>query len=346
MTAHPNFPPMLFGTSDPTSVATPAPIGILLMRLDTGQVYVKTGKADTAWTLLALASFAGDRTWYGSGVDGNLVVLTGTVVTLGDIDASSAAFLAFNNVTVQTGACLYTGGYPLIVAGTLTIEGTGTVEASGMNGGSSGGGGGGTGGGGITKSGYTIPAYTNYANGSPGGNGGSTGLNGGGADGIRTLNLDTGGAGGGGGGIGGTVTANGRSCFASPWISLGADMGEFASGLAGNPIGGGAGGGGGGGVDGAGGGGGGGVLRVYARNIVCPNGAIKTTGGNGGNSPGTDGGGGGGMGGVLLLITDGPFSPAAKCDVTGGVGGAGAAGAGSPGDPGTVVAISPTLGPL
>lgn len=314
-----------------------------------GTLSAINGGGGTADVTGVAGASGGDRTWYGTGVDGPLVVATGTVFRLGDdTGLNPAAFPCFTDITVQTGASIYTNGFPIYCSGTLTIEGTGTVEASGMNGGlaGAGGAGGNTGTGGTTKSGYVVAPGTVWANGNPGANGGGAGGNGGSGQGIRSIDGNAGGAGGGAGGAGGVNASNGVSCFANPFIAMAVDMGDPFNSLPG----GGSGGGGGEGIVepniGGGAGGGGGVLRINARAIVCPDGAIKSTGGNGRNGAGTGGGGGGGSGGVILLITDGPFAPAAKCDVTGGLGGAGTAGAGAAGDAGFVVAISPVSGPL
>lgn len=46
------------GSIDPTSVATPAPEGSIFLRSD-GSAYIKTGAADTAWTIVAAGSGGG-----------------------------------------------------------------------------------------------------------------------------------------------------------------------------------------------------------------------------------------------------------------------------------------------
>lgn len=301
-------------------------------------------------------SGGGDRTWYGSGIDGDLVVLTGTRVR---IDRNRS----YNNVTIQTNACLYGNAWKLCVANTLLIEGTGTLEASGGNGiDGTGGPGGNTNPQIVTKSGYTIA--TGVAAGANGLRGRSGGAGGTGAPGSNGSNANVGGTlwgvdgqtGGDGGtsdteagGIGGVATAD-SACYSNPYVAQGrteeTEAEDWVNGGAG-----GGGGGGNGGATGGGGGGGGGVLRVYARVITCPDAAIKATGGNGANGSGevaNGAGGGGGMGGTILLITDGPFDPDVKCDVTGGDGGAGVGVGtdGTDGDPGEVVALSPSLGPL
>ena len=51
--SHFSFALMLQGKVDPRSVATPAPVGTIFQRLDTGDIYAKTGNADTAWMQIA-----------------------------------------------------------------------------------------------------------------------------------------------------------------------------------------------------------------------------------------------------------------------------------------------------
>ena len=304
------------------------------------------GTADVTVT----GSGGGDRTWYGTGIDGDLVVTTGNVEVL---DGNKS----YSNVTVEDGACLYLGGWYLRVANTLLVQGTGTVECSGTSPTNAvGGRGGNTGQGGQLRSGYTIPIYTNNPLFFSGGGGGTGGADSVGQDGTSTVSLKemnarTGGNGGAStnaGGSGGTCTGS-YTCFANPFVAIGFDEADISSGVT---IEGGCGGGGGGapggGAEGGGGGGGGGTGVICARIIDCPDDALRSQGGDGGPGSGEGGGGGAGMGGVLLIVTEGPFDKAAKCDVTGGAGGAGAGegGDGQAAGDGAVVAISPSLGPL
>ena len=312
----------------------------------------------TGWVVLSASGGGGDLTWYGSNIDGNLVVPTGTVMRL-------PTHLHCSNVLVETGACLYLNAWSLHVGDTLTVEGTGTVEASGGNGTNNvGGAGGNTASTFTTKSGYVIATGVAVgANGLQGRTGGAGGTGTAGSNGananrgteLRHLDGSTGGNGGASdvepGGTGGITFSEGN-CYSTPAVAMG-KTDEEATDFS-NWVSGGAGGGGGGGSSGGtggGGGGGGGVGRLYARNIVCPDGAIKSTGGNGAPGSGevlNGAGGGGAMGGTLLIITDGPFDVAVKCDVTGGNGGVGVGIGenGTAGDPGAVVALSPILGPL
>jgi hypothetical protein len=48
----------LSGTDDPTSVATPAPIGAQYSHTQTGALYTKTGPGDTDWALIASSATA------------------------------------------------------------------------------------------------------------------------------------------------------------------------------------------------------------------------------------------------------------------------------------------------
>lgn len=50
------------GSTDPSSAGSVAPIGSIYLRTGTGQVWVKTGAASTAWTRLAASGAAVSRT--------------------------------------------------------------------------------------------------------------------------------------------------------------------------------------------------------------------------------------------------------------------------------------------
>ena len=296
-------------------------------------------------------STPGVQNMFGSGVDGNVTIASGTTTLTRD--------MFYNNLTLQTGAILQTGGYQIFVADTLTQEGTGYIQNNGDAGGSGGNatlstpGTAGTAG--AAPAGVTVPIGKAGVVGKAGGNSSSNGAAG--TAGIAAVNSlgssgisFTGASGGGGGGINsgssaGVAGANGTSGTATASISKLADyvsakiLGIFStgtytifSGNGSNATSGGAGGGGnavggtalGGAGGGSGGSGGnGGWVVVFARHIVVNSGVVlfQAKGGAGGN------GGNGGNG-----ATNPPFY--------GGGGGAGSLGVG--GNGGMVVSVYET----
>lgn len=237
------------------------------------------------------------------------------------------------DVTVRTGATVYTDGYRILGTGDLLVEGTGVISHNGLPGGD------GTGGA-ATNAGATLgkggAGGIGGSNGSPSGGAGSTGgtntvrtwSNSGGTGGATTVAGVAGVVGKGGGGGGGSTGAGGSSA-ATAHTSLMGDVSSLLHGIAGRGAAGtvfaGGSGGGGGGGDGTnnGGGGGGGagpIVIAMAGTISAPANAIRARGGAGGSSTaGNTGGGGGGGGGFIVTIQKGGTAP--TCSVTGGAGG-------------------------
>ena len=233
-----------------------------------------------------------DASYYGSGVDGDVVISSGTTTL--------TTSKAYRNLTLS-GGTLYANGFLVAVSGTLLLTG-GSLSANGDNASGTTAGSGVTAGGtGATAAGTAVVpgnVGTTVAVGA-GGSGGDSHTIAGGS--VTLLNVPPaicalltqpyGGAGGAGGSSGGT-----------------------ASGAGGN---------------GGGGGGGGGVLVIAASRVIVQSGTISANGGNGaaGGAGGADtnggNGGGGGGGGAVYVVTDNYVGthPAA----TGGTGGAGGA---------------------
>ncbi len=280
----------------------------------------------------------GDRTWYGMGVDGDLVTAGG-----GAGDFEQLRDMYFNDLTISAGDTWRTHGYRLFVAGTLTIAAGGFLDnsATSIAGAPAG-----------TLLGGMFGADSNVDEAPRAGNPGvsspwwpftDTGKTGG-AGGDTTAAIPFGPRAGGPGGV--ANLALGSSPLYGVLMSLGDGVTGGAGGGSGATYSQGA------QVEGGDGGGGGGVMVICARHIVAPDGAIRCRGADGGPGsaigPNTGGsGGGGGMGGVILVITDDPAAPV--CDVSGGAGGAGGGPftlAGEDGDDGIVYAISPIWGAL
>lgn len=238
---------------------------------------------------------------YGDGSDGTVTIA---------VDTTLARDMYYENLTVNAGINLSTGGFRIFVRGTLTLNGV--IRNNGGNGLADGTAGqaaaegflatGDNGGAGGAAAGVVGDNSINSLGG-PGGAGGS----------------GSGGAGGGGG------TAN------PPSEGFGGLGGPRAvpNALTGSTVGpvfyeGGAGGGGGGGdgTAGGGGGGGGGCIMISAR-VWAGSGVVQALGGNGGSpAAGNRGGGGGGGGGWIVGISDGGIS-GITFDVSGGTMGTG-----------------------
>jgi len=249
-----------------------------------------------------------------------------------------------NNLTIDPGVWLYTGGYRVFVAGTLTIGAGGGIGFWGGDGatgaaGSILGGAGGAARAATLLGGSTIGgAGANGGGGGAGGAGGAhvsgaKGMTAGGATGTGgTCQGGAGGAAAGGGtGAGGSITLlndNVGNNLSSPWNAI---HGRSVTGVqffGGTGGGGGRGGATGGNGSGAGGGGSGGGVCVVAANTIVGTGILNCRGGKGGNAGplvgNNSGAGSGGGGGVILcFIGTGDFP---TCSAAGGVHGtAGAA---------------------
>lgn len=291
-----------------------APIGSLYLRTSTpAELWQKVGPLDTDWFQRQGAS-----SFFGPGVDGDVTIAAGTTTLTRDMN--------YNNLTVQNGGILVTGGYRVFCKNQITVEAGGTIRHNGANAAGTAGGAGAA----VGSIGRTA------LNGAPGGvsaaNATLVPFN-------MTVGQGVGGRGGAGstgaGGTGGTQTAS-TAQRGSPWWSHMLVTTWLPNTLATNEgMQGGSGGGGGGRGDGTligGGGGGGGGVMVLAGRIIVNNGTIQAVGGNGG--PGTNvnaGGGGGGGGGKLFVFTVSYTGTAPS--VAGGTGGAGN-GTGANGDPG------------
>lgn len=234
---------------------------------------------------------------FGTGVDLSATIAANTTMTRD---------MYYEDLTVNVGATLNTGGYRVFVSDTLTLNGN--ISYNG-NSGTTGG-----------LGGLALTANT-VGGGSAGGTSGNAGSNGGnaGAAAANTSMGAIGGSGGqGGGGVGSGLPGLPGAISVVPAANGGtqvfndimrAILGRDVTGtrLTGGTGGGGGGGSatGGGGVKGGGGGGGGGVVIVCARTVtgsgaITANGGAGAAGANGGNQGG--GGGGGGGGGVVVLV--------------------------------------------
>jgi hypothetical protein len=219
----------------------------------------------------------------GDGADGDVTISGNTTLT---------RHMNYNNLTVNNGVTLYTAGFEVRVAGTLTNNGT--ISVKGGDGGNASSGMGGAAG---------TPAYTTARGylavpgaGGAGGNGGSTSdtlFGAAGPAGIVAVTAATaviiraGAGGGGGGGKGDSPTSGtaGSSIGIGASGGIGSAASTSASGLQG----------------GGGSGAGGGVIFLVS-NVINNAGTITAAGGNGGNSSGTLGGKGGGGGGGTIYI--------------------------------------------
>jgi len=282
---------------------------------------------------------AADGTWidvaalidgfFGSGDDGDVTISVNTTLTRD---------MAYDDLTVNSGIELNTGGYRIFVKGTLTLDGkivrNGTAgdpgAASPSNAGGAGGAalaggtlpgstvggaGGAAAGGGTGTGGASLTRYTGLGTGAPSGTGGAGQGGAGGAN-----------SGGTAGGAGGNCTEATITNGATIYNMLQSVTGRM---LTGDLFSGATGGGGGRGSPnagergGGGGGSGGGYIVVCAR--TCTGGTIEAKGGEGGaggSGGGTNAGGGGGGGGgtIIVVVGTGPFP---TCDVSGGTGGLG-----------------------
>ena len=246
-----------------------------------------------AATVLSNSGAAGAG-FYGSGNDGSITISGNTTLTRD---------MYYNNLTINSGVTLNTGGFRVFVKRTLTLNGGGSlIQNNGATGTSSGpfpGAIGGAGGAGSTFGGGASANATN--------NGGGNGANG-----NATFN-SVGGAGGNGGnspgvpatgGFGGPATpptlANGGAGIlnALPNTLTGRDLSNT------QVTGGASGGNGSNGANWPGGGGGGGGIVLVAAKLIAGTGAIQANGGNGGSSAGVnEAGGGGGGGGAAIVIS-------------------------------------------
>ncbi len=293
---------------------------------------------------------------FGDGSDGDVTISSTTTLT---------EDMYYNNLTVNSGVALNTGGYRIYVKDTLTVNGVmrnnGSDGGDGGNGGGTSGGSGGTGGSG--GAGGSLPAAPDGGNGGVGGyDSGGNGDNG--SPGSSGIDKDpslgssgvaggsggnTGTSSGGAGGSGGTATSENLDiAYLVPHIQAGSETnGKFifvpfgsVSGAYLSPSASSGGGGGGAAQPGAaqytGGGGGGaggsgGIVLIVAKNITG-SGNIEAKGGNGGNGGnghndgGGGGGGAGGAGGVVILVYKDISGFTGSVDVSGGTGGSGGAG--------------------
>jgi hypothetical protein len=317
---------LLYSTAtDPTTgLGVSAPIWQLLVRTDIPAIYVKSGTADTAWTMLGFGNATTPGGPWGDGNDGTVVV--SSPITL-------ARDMYYKNLTLNS--TLNTGGFMIYIQNFLT--GTGTITNAGNTGGNGTAVAGGISGvGGATG---TLPG------GQAGGQGGffSQG-NPGASTGTRFFPYATngvaGGTGGGSptGGAGGTnaiAAATNGSVEVTPFAVIGRWSQAYTTQIL-------IGAGGGGGRSnattcGGGGGGGGGGWVSVAAHYWTGSVTIDAHGGTGGNgfddgSTGC-GGGGGGQGGVIAFQTSETTIP--TTNVSGGLGGtsvhSAAAGTGSNG---------------
>lgn len=273
--------------------------------------------------LIATPSGGPSLAWFGDGSDGNVTISGPTTLTRD---------MFYNNLTVNTGVVLSTGGYRIFVFDTLTLSGTAKIERNGENGADAVFGGASPGAGGQGHSFTGLGTLYNQT-GSGGGGGVGAGANGTGTAGFRGIgNAGAGGAGGfWGATTGGSASQPPSADFGDirslPQAVLGRSFGQgnFQGGQVAP------GGGGGGGSQftsqstGGGGGAGAGWAVVCAKTLAG-SGTIEAKGGHGGNgadaplSYGTDGGGGGGGGsGGIVTVVYSTGTP--NTVVTGGTGG-------------------------
>jgi hypothetical protein len=274
----------------------------------------------TAGQVLLSGGHAANPTWgsvlgpilFGDGSDGD-VTISG--------DTTLARDMFYNNLTVNNGVTLSTGGYRIYVAGTLTNNGT--IQNNGGIGGN------GTASVGAVGAGATA---TNLGGGSNGGAGGKSFAGGTAGTNLSNACGNGGGAGGNGSAVntgefgyaGGTPTAPTAVSFNTKEYAYIALMRSLTPGAYPALVSGGTGGGGGGGGSsafGGSGGGGAGVVWVSCFALVN-NGTIRANGGNGGDgytSSNTGGGGGGGGGCIVLIYNSKPT--AGTIQASGGTGG-------------------------
>lgn len=261
----------------------------------------------------------------GTGADGDVTISDDTTLT---------ADVFYDNLTVNNGVTLNTGGYRVFVRGTLTNNGT--IQRNGNDGGNGTSGAVGSGGAALTT---TMLGGSTAGGGAGGGPGGNISYAYGGAGGK-------GGTGDGAGSNGGSVSAPPVTSFQLSELVYLLLMRTSEPGSSIYHIYGGSGGGSGdtsAGCCGGGGGSGGGVVWIACNELVN-NGTISADGGNGGNGytggGGASGGGAGGGGGLVVLIY-GSKSVAGTIQAAGGSGGAKGGGGistdGASGSAGTVL---------
>ena len=289
-----------------------APLGV------TSTTVVPNFNADMVDGLHAMLFMA-----FGDGSDGDATIAANTTLTRD---------MYYNNLTINSGVTLCTGGYRLFVKGTLTNNGT--THNNGGNGVNATAG--------PAASAGTLRAGTEGALESSVGNG------------IAAANVVAPGLGGNGGAGGNApVYAGGAGGVSARSNGYGSPRNLVAAiQLIGFPSSGsvltfGGGGGGGGGArddgtafSGAGGGGGGAVL-IAAREVVN-SGQITANGGAGGAATGGNNGGGGGGGGGVILILHTSLSGSGTITANGGAGGAatGTAAAGAVGGNGSILLLN------
>jgi len=270
-----------------------------------GQVLTATSSITAIWSTPS----TGSTNIFGTGIDGN--------VTLGSGQTTLTKDMYYNNLTLQNGATLATGGYRIFVKNTLDLQGNSVILNNGSNG--------------VAQTGgLGAPSGTlgGGANGGAGGLLGLVGSNGG----ITTTNRQMGGVGG-QGGISAVLGGNVRSNPSVPTSSMGSIFvfNDLFSAIRGRALDGtlleGGDGGSGGGSNilitalGGGGGGGAGVVMICAKTITGT-GFIQANGGNGGNVVGSGGGGGGG-GGCVVVISSSLGISNSNITANGGSGGTG-----------------------
>jgi len=268
---------------------------------------------------------------FGDGSDGNITISANTTLTRD---------MYYNNLTINAGIVLTTGGYKVFVKSTLTNNGY-----LGYNGAP-----------GVGTVGGVLASKT-VGGGGTGGTGGIAAGQGGSASGASVTQSGTGGSGGAGGNGGGSVVGTGgtSTLLQTPIKHLTTEL------LYGSTISlGGAGGAGGGtgscggcwNAYGGGGGSGGGVVFISVGSLVN-NGTIQADGGagsvgsdGGGASPG--GGGGGGGGGFVYIIYNsilaGTITANGGAGGHGGPGGQGVGVAGANGNAGTILKYNTSAG--
>lgn len=257
------------------------------------------------------------------GVKGNAA--QGDIVWDGSTALAKDVFA--NNITIQAGATINTGGFRLFAKNRITIEGVLTRQGNPAQG---------------LTGGVAVSANT-CSGGTAGGNAGTVGNIG---SNSTAQAIGMGGKGGNGGagtfaaGTAGAVTgpnaANGSTLLPNTlafalWDKTAPHQNPIAAASGG--------GGGGGGVaqDGGGGGGGAGTIVIGCRTLLG-SGTITAKGGSGDNGTGDSGGGGGGGGGMVFISAQ-KVSSSLTIDVSGGDPGTPGAGTGATGSFGTTGVI-------
>ena len=305
--------------SGPGAAAATVSNAAVIAKLLTGFA-ASSGDVDATDSILsALQKLAGKQgnSLFGNGAD-SIVTLVGNTTLVRD--------MYYQNLTINPGVTVFTNGFRIFAAGTLTNNGI--IDRNGSNAVLGTGGvalavgtvgaavGGGTGG---TSAAGTVGTASANALGGTAGAGGAGGSTAGGAGGAVTL----------------VTLANGNIEVLNV-----ARQAMVARDLANTIITGGAGAGGAGGAgvgfQGGGGGGGGGINVVIAKNLVGT-GTIRANGGNGADAVGANAGGGGaGGGGVLAIVTENDTTlTSLSFQVNAGASGTGN-GTGGNGNPGSV----------